>query len=267
MGMPNLMTLNLSIINIERLPRSIEQLSALRSLDLSYCERLKELPIFMGMQNLETLNLSNCINLEEVHRSLGLLKKLCTLKMTNCKQLKRFPALCIDSLDYLCLRDCSSLEKIPEILGNMKAELEIHMLDSVIRDLGFRGFENLATLPSSICKLKSLVSLNVSDCSKLKSFPEEIGDLENLENLDARGTLISQPPSSIVQLKKLKFLSFAKQNSGGGLVDGVYFSFPVVSDGLRLLEILNLSYCNLIDGSLPEDIGSLSSLNELYLSG
>uniref|UniRef100_M1BA12 Bacterial spot disease resistance protein 4 n=1 Tax=Solanum tuberosum TaxID=4113 RepID=M1BA12_SOLTU len=267
MGMPNLMTLNLSIINIERLPRSIEQLSALRSLDLSYCERLKELPIFMGMQNLETLNLSNCINLEEVHRSLGLLKKLCTLKMTNCKQLKRFPALCIDSLDYLCLRDCSSLEKIPEILGNMKAELEIHMLDSVIRDLGFRGFENLATLPSSICKLKSLVSLNVSDCSKLKSFPEEIGDLENLENLDARGTLISQPPSSIVQLKKLKFLSFAKQNSGGGLVDGVYFSFPVVSDGLRLLENLNLSYCNVIDVGLPEDIGFLSSLNELYLSG
>ncbi|KAH0747267.1 hypothetical protein KY285_008924 [Solanum tuberosum] len=268
MGMPNLMTLNLSIINIEHLPQSIEQLGALRSLDLSYCERLKELPrSIMGMQNLETLNLSNCINLEEVHRSLGLLKKLCTLKMTNCKQLKRFPALCIDSLVYLCLRDCSSLEKIPEILGNMKAELEIHMLDSVIRDLGFRGFENLATLPSSICKLKSLVSLNVSDCSKLKSFPEEIGDLENLENLDARGTLISQPPSSIVQLKKLKFLSFAKQNSGGGLVDGVYFSFPAVSDGLRLLEILNLSYCNLIDGSLPEDIGSLSSLNELYLSG
>ncbi|KAL3355269.1 hypothetical protein AABB24_019372 [Solanum stoloniferum] len=267
MGMPNLITLNLSIINIGHLPQSIEQLVALRSLDLSYCKSLKELPSFMGMQNLETLNLSNCINLEEVHHSLGLLKKLCTLKLTNCKRLKRFPALCIDSLDYLCLWDCSSLEKIPEILGNMKVKLEIHMLNSVIRALGFTGFENLATLPSSICKLKSLVSLNVSDCSKLKCFPEEIGDLENLENLDARGTLISQLPSSIVQLNKLKLLSFAKQNSGGGLVDGVYFSFPAVSDGLRLLEILNLSYCNLIDGSLPEDIGSLSSLNELYLSG
>ncbi|KAL3355261.1 hypothetical protein AABB24_019372 [Solanum stoloniferum] len=267
MGMPNLMTLNLSILNIEHLPQSIEQLGALRSLDLSYCERLKELPSFMGMQNLETLNLSNCINLEEVHCSLGLLKKLCTLKMTNCKQLKRFPALCIDSLVYLCLRDCSSLEKIPEILGNMKAELEIHMLDSVIRALGFRGFENLATLPSSICKLKSLVSLNVSDCSKLKIFPEEMGDLENLENLDARGTLISQPPSSIVQLNKLKFLSFAKQNSGRGLVDGVYFVFPQVNKGLLSLEHLDLSYCNLIDGGLPEDIGCLHSLKELYLCG
>ncbi|KAH0714121.1 hypothetical protein KY284_007026 [Solanum tuberosum] len=267
MGMPNLVTLNLSIVNIGYLPQSIAQLGALRSLDLSYCKRLKELPSFMGMQNLETLNLSNCINLEEVHHSLGFLKKLCTLKLTNCKRLKRFPALCIDSLVYLCLLDCSSLEKIPEILGNMKVELEIHMLDSVIRALGFRGFENLATLPSSICKLKSLVSLNVSDCSKLKSFPEEIRDLENLENLDARGTLISQPPSSIVQLNKLKFLSFAKQNSGGGLVDGVYFVFPQVNEGLCSLEHLDLSYCNLIDGGLPEDIGCLHSLKGLYLCG
>ncbi|KAK4707705.1 hypothetical protein R3W88_028630 [Solanum pinnatisectum] len=267
MGMPNLVTLNLSINNIGHLPQSIAQLGALRSLDLSYCKRLKELPGFMGMQNLETLNLSNCLNLEEVHQSLGFLKKLCTLKLTNCKRLKRFPALCIDSLDYLCLRDCSSLEKIPEILGSMKVELEIHMLDSVIRALGFRGFENLATLPSSICKLESLVSLNVSDCSKLKNFPEEIGDLENLEILDARGTLISQPPSSIVQLNKLKFLSFAKRNSGGGFVDGVYFVFPQVDEGLRSLEHLDLSYCNLIDGGLPEDIGCLRSLKELYLCG
>ncbi|XP_055828995.1 uncharacterized protein LOC129897167 isoform X2 [Solanum dulcamara] len=266
MGMSNLLTLNLSMNNIGHLPQSIAQLGALRSLDLSYCKRLKKLPSFMGMQNLETLNLSNCINLEEVHHSLGFLKNLCTLKLTNCKRLKRFQALCIDSLDYLCLRDCTSLEKIPEILGSMKVELEIHMLDSVIRAQGFRGFENLATLPSSICKLKSLVSLNVSDCSKLKNFPEEIGDLENLENLDARGTLISQPPPSIVQLNKLKFLSFAKPNSRG-LVDGVYFVFPQVNEGLCSLEHLDLSYCNLIDGGLPEDIGCLHSLKELYLCG
>ncbi|XP_049372092.1 uncharacterized protein LOC125837001 [Solanum verrucosum] len=262
MGMPNLMTLNLSIINIGHLPQSINQLGALRSLDLSYCKRLKELPSFMGMQNLETLNLSNCINLEEVHHSLGFLKKLCTLKLTNCKRLKRFPVLCIDSLEYLNLERCSSLEIFPEILGSMNLKLK-----SGLRCLDLRGLENLVTLPSSICKLKNLVELNVSACSKLESLPKEMGDLENLEWLDAKNTLISQPPPSIVCLNKLHFLQLAKQKSEVGLEDRVYFVFPLVSDGLRLLEILNLSYCNLIDGGLPEDIGFLSSLNELYLTG
>ncbi|WMV32320.1 hypothetical protein MTR67_025705 [Solanum verrucosum] len=40
-----------------------------------------------------------------------------------------------------------------------------------------------------------------------------------------------------------------------------------VNEGLRSLEILNLSFCNLIDGGLPEDIGCLSSLKELHLNG
>ncbi|MEI4878419.1 hypothetical protein Q8G53_28715, partial [Klebsiella pneumoniae] len=80
--------------------------------------------------------------------------------------------------------------------------------------------QNLATLPSSIGELKRLVKLKVSDCSKLKILPKEIGDLENLEILEARCTLISQPPSSIVRLNRLKVLTFAKQKSEVGLENG-----------------------------------------------
>ncbi|KAM3327914.1 hypothetical protein P3S68_033376 [Capsicum galapagoense] len=36
---------------------------------------------------------------------------------------------------------------------------------------------------------------------------------------------------------------------------------------MKNLETLNLSCCNLIDGELPDDIGCLSSLKELNLSG
>ncbi|KAH0748078.1 hypothetical protein KY290_027310 [Solanum tuberosum] len=123
--------------------------------------------------------------------------------------------------------------------------------------------EKLVALPSSIGMLKGLVKLDVSWCPKLKMLPEEIGDLESLEELDASCTRISQPPSSIVQLNKLKSLSF----SGQCLEDGVHFVFPQVNEGLRSLEILILSFCNLIDGGLPEDIGCLSSLKELHLNG
>ncbi|KAG5611631.1 hypothetical protein H5410_022912 [Solanum commersonii] len=44
--------------NFEHLPQGITQHGALRSLNLSHRKRLKELPGFMGMQYLDTSNLT-----------------------------------------------------------------------------------------------------------------------------------------------------------------------------------------------------------------
>ncbi|WMV26227.1 hypothetical protein MTR67_019612 [Solanum verrucosum] len=255
----------------------LQQFPSLRRIDLSGSESLKRTPAFKGMPNLEYLNLEKCMSLEEVHHSLKYCKKLIHLNLSFCATLKRFPYVNVESLESLNLKYCFSLEKFPEILGRMKPELDITMSDSEIRELplsiihiqphltelDLSCMKNLVSFPSSICKLKGLVKLDVSFCSKIESLPEEIGDLENLETLDARDTLISQPPSSIIRLNKLKSLNFAKQTTG----DGVFFVFPHVNEGLHSLEILNLSYCNLIDGGLPEDIGSLSSFQKLNLSG
>ncbi|KAH0745179.1 hypothetical protein KY285_006836 [Solanum tuberosum] len=252
----------------------LQQFPSLRSIDLSYSKSLKRTPDFKGMPNLEYLNLEVCTGLEEVHRSLKYCKKLIELTLTYCTKLERFPYVNVESLESLNLKYCSSLEKFPEFLGVMKPELEIMMSGSGIRELPFSFFDlqphltelhlsfmkNLASLPSSICKLKGLVKLSVSNCSKLESLPEEIGDLENLEKLHVRYTLISRPPSSIVRLNKLNSLTFKKDKSE----DRVNFVFPPVSEGLRSLEELHLSYSNLI---ILEDIGSLSTLKHLNLSG
>ncbi|XP_033512137.2 TMV resistance protein N-like isoform X2 [Nicotiana tomentosiformis] len=252
-----------------------KHLPSLRRIDLSYSENLTRTPDFAGMPNLEYLNLYNCSNLEEVHHSLGCCRKLIQLELYYCKSLKRFPCVNVESLEYLDLKYCYRLEKFPEIHGRMKPDIQIHMRGSGLRELpssifqyqthitelNFWGMRNLVALPSSICRLKSLISLSVLDCSKLESLPEEIGDLEKLEELEAKCTLISRPPSSIFCLNKLQILKFV------GFRDGVHFEFPPVAEGLRSLEDLDLSDCNLIDGGLPEDIGSLSSLKELYLSG
>ncbi|XP_009779558.1 TMV resistance protein N-like isoform X1 [Nicotiana sylvestris] len=252
-----------------------KQLSSLRTLDLRYSESLVRTPDFTGMPNLEYLNLEECRDLEEVHHSLGFCRKLIRLNLESCGRLNWFPCVNVESLEYLDLDFCSSLEKFPEIHGRMKPEIQIHMKRSGIRELpssiiqyqthitflDLSAMKNLVALPSSICRLKSLVSLNVSGCTKLESLPEEIGDLENLEEFYARYALISRPPSTIVRLNKLKILKF------GGLHDGVHFLFPPVAEGLRSLEHLDLTCCNLIDEGLPEDIGCLSSLKELYLSG
>ncbi|XP_060186663.1 TMV resistance protein N-like [Lycium barbarum] len=276
-----LVHLELGRSELRQLWKETKHLPSLRRLDLSYSKSLMGTLDFKGMPNLKYLNLRWCSNLEEVHHSLGYCGKLSVLNLWHCKSLKRFPCVNVESLEYLDLRGCSSLEKFPEILGRMKPELKIKMRNSGIRvlassiqylthitELDLGGMKNLVALPSNIGMLKSLMELNViSGCSKLESLPEDMGDLENLERLDANCTLISQLPSSIVRLNKLEFLSFEKQKSEVGLEDGVYFVFPPVSDGLRLLEILNLNYCNLIDGGIPVDIGCLSSLKRLYLKG
>ncbi|XP_075080786.1 TMV resistance protein N-like isoform X2 [Nicotiana tabacum] len=256
-----LVHLQLKHNSLRHLWTETKHLPFLRTLDLSHSKSLMRTPDFTGMPNLKYLDLSCCHNLEEVHHSLGCCSKLIQLHLYYCKSLKRFPCVNVESLEYLGLEDCSSLEKFPEIHGIRELPFSIFQYQTHISELDLFAMENLVALPSSICRLKSLVSLNVSECSKLESLPEEIGDLDNLEELDARWTLISRPPSSIVRLKKLKILMFGLFKHGG-----VYFEFPPVAEGLRSLEHLDLSYCNLIDGGLPEDIGSLSSLKKLDLS-
>ncbi|KAG5574219.1 hypothetical protein H5410_054353 [Solanum commersonii] len=231
------------------------------------------------MPNLEYLILKKCTSLEEVHPSLKYCKKLIKLNLYCCKRLERFPYVNVESLESLNLKYCSSLKKFPEIDGRMKQgtarkimtsgsgirELPLYFLDQQphLIELNLDGMENLVSLPSSICKWKGLVKLSVSSCSELASLPEEIGGLENLEKLDASYTLISRPPSSIVRLNKLISLNFGQDRSE----DRVFFMFPQVNKGLLSLEELDLSYCNLKDGGLPEDIGCLSSLKKLYLRG
>ncbi|NP_001312806.1 TMV resistance protein N-like [Nicotiana tabacum] len=270
-----LVHLELSFSSLRYLWMETKHLPSLRTINLTGSESLMRTPDFTGMPNLEYLDMSFCFNLEEVHHSLGCCSKLIGLDLTDCKSLKRFPCVNVESLEYLDLPGCSSLEKFPEIRGRMKLEIQIHMR-SGIRELPSSSFhyqtritwldlsdmENLVVFPSSICRLISLVQLFVSGCSKLESLPEEIGDLDNLEVLYASDTLISRPPSSIVRLNKLNSLSF--RCSGD---NGVHFEFPPVAEGLLSLKNLDLSYCNLIDGGLPEDIGSLSSLKELDLRG
>ncbi|KAM3269283.1 hypothetical protein P3S67_030165 [Capsicum chacoense] len=152
---------------------------------------------------------------------------------------KHFPYFSgMPNLEHLDLGLCRSLKEVHHSLGNCRKLIRLYLY----------GCESLEGFPSFV---------------KFESLPEEIGDLEHLEELDSRWTLISRPPSSIVHLNKLKFLSFGKYISA----KGVLFVFPRVNEGLRSLEILNLSYCNLIYGELLDDIGCLSSFKKLDLSG
>ena len=176
----------------------------------------------------------------------------------------------------LDLEGCRILCKLHESVGSLR----------LLTVLNLKNCKNLKSFPSNIVDgLEALKILNLQGCSKLEKLPENLGELKNLEELDAGRTAITQVPPSIVRLTKLKMLSFhghrVKHNRWGTLVAAIaefsslvwprrnrnFMGLPLPSlAGLFNLTKLDLSDCNLTDGALPNDLGSLCSLKELNLS-
>ncbi|KAI9070869.1 hypothetical protein K1719_047170 [Acacia pycnantha] len=178
---------------------------------------------------------------------------------------------CLTKLDV----EETDITKLPRSLVNL-CQLVV---------LNLRNCKKLVCLPNVIQCLKSIKILNISGCSKLSSLPENLNENTALEELDASGTAIKEVPSSIVHLKKLRSLSFSGCSGQAQSSSSNFSSFwtrffrltrPSISTGLLLpsslscltnLYFLNLSYCNLSDESLPNDINALSSLMNIRLSG
>ncbi|KAG6624279.1 hypothetical protein CIPAW_16G015100 [Carya illinoinensis] len=102
-----------------------------------------------------------------------------------------------------------------------------------LQKLIFEGCTKLSEVHPSIGALDRLILLNLKECKKLLVFPSAICCLPALKTLILSGTTLSL------------------QN---------FFS------GLTSLVALDLSDCNLLDGALPDDLNSLSSLESLNLS-
>ncbi|CAL2235579.1 unnamed protein product [Prunus armeniaca] len=206
----------------------IKPIKSLKMIDLSYSLSLVKTPDFRGIPVLERLILKGCIRLYEIDSSVVVLKRLTLMNLKDCK--------------------------------------------------------NLIRLPSSVRGLKSLKVLNVSGCSKLEKLPEDLGHVEGLEELDVSGTAVREPPSSIGLLKDLKVLSFnGCKGPSSKAWNIMLFPFrprPLLKvspnatalwlpslSGFRSLTELDLSDCNLLEGDIPSDLGHMSSLKFLYLSG
>ncbi|XP_068321698.1 TMV resistance protein N-like [Pyrus communis] len=265
-----------------------ENFPNLKYIDLSNSRKLISTPDFTGLRNLEELILHDCTNLVEVHPSFAVLKRLKVLRLSVCKSIKSLPSeLEMDSLEVLDLTGCSKVKKIPEFSKQMKnlskvslGRTAIEKLPSTIghlvglTDLFINHCRNLLDIPIEICNLKSLKQLWINGSSKIEKLP---GKMEFLEELILGQNAIREP---LVDMKNLKLIyasgSIGKPREDWDLLRlfGIRKSEEpcwglVLSslNHLRCLEDLRLFSCDLGEGDIPLDIGSLSSLRLLDLSG
>ena len=250
-----------------------------------------ETPNFSGAPNLKELILRGCTRLSNIHASLGNLKELIRLDLNGCKSLKSLPnKIGLEALEIFDLGGCSRLKKFPEIVGNMSHLSKLYLNETPIKDLPLAGehvtglikldlrdCKNLSSLPNACCSSMSLKILTLSGCSKIGELPENLRNLEGLEELDVSGTAIKMSPTSINLLKnhKVRSLHGCEGLSPKSSNKFIIFKqrrtpYPMVMlenslSGLCSLTQLDLSFCNL--QSIPDDIGCLSSLSYLNLGG
>ncbi|KAL3727493.1 hypothetical protein ACJRO7_032255 [Eucalyptus globulus] len=101
----------------------------------------------------------------------------------------------IKNLKVLNLADCQDLKRIPNFSAHSNLE---HLILS--------GCESLIEIDGSICQLKRLIFLNVSNCWNLQRLPETVGNWDSLTKLDISHTSIEEIPNSIGMLKNSKVM-------------------------------------------------------------
>ncbi|KAH1083941.1 hypothetical protein J1N35_023702 [Gossypium stocksii] len=310
----NLVILLLLYSNIEQLWKENIPLYKLKVLNLKGSENLIKAPDVTTTPNLEIFVLEGCTRLVYVHPSVGVLTRLKLLNLRGCKSLRSFPTrIGMESLEKLTLSGCSKLQSFPEIdrkmecllelcfdgtnikelpssIGNLKRLKVLNLKDcKSLRSLPIKiGIESLEKLqepcgsPGSIGGCKSLKSLNLSGCYEVEYLPENLQQIEFLEELDLSETSMTKPPPIIFQFKNLKVLSFnGCKGSSSKLQKYLPSLLKVIQRertnsmavmltsllGLSSLKQLNLRDCSLCEGDIPSDISRLSSLEELDLGG
>ncbi|CAF2138840.1 unnamed protein product [Brassica napus] len=218
----NLETLNLAFCSsLVELPSSIQYLNKLKKLDVTFCENLEILPTGMNLESLERFTLKGCSRLksfpdistnisvldlsetaiEEFPSSLRLenLAELgmCRIKSENLwervQPLTPLMAMLSSSLTRLYLSDIPTLVELPSSFHNLNK----------LKSLSIRHCINLETLPNGI-NLKSLDILDLTNCSRLRSFPDIS---TNISELFLSETGIEEVPWWIENFSNLSLIS------------------------------------------------------------
>ncbi|XP_054782006.1 disease resistance protein RPV1-like [Prosopis cineraria] len=176
----NLVELCIMDSNIKKLWDGVQDLMNLKTLSLSGCKQLVELPNFSMARNLEEVDLGGCESLHSVHPSILSLQSLVGLNVSDCKELESLESEThLESLSYLGVEDCQSLKKFSVSSKKLDGlcfdgtEVEIlHLLPmggfTELRLLEIYG-ERLRSLPiSELCSLTNLEGFQIWDFQQMQ---------------------------------------------------------------------------------------------------
>ncbi len=251
---------------LRRLPIWVNELNALRTLDLSGCEVLTELGALGGLAGLQNLDLSGCEALTDLS-ALGGLTCLRTLDLSFCEALTDLSALAkLTGLQSLNLSGCCALTDVSplsKLTGLQSLDLswcqaatdliELQVLIGLKR-LNLSG-SSVLTDANALLGLAGLESLNLSGCE----FLADVGGLQGLTGLHTLNLSVCEVLTDVSALQGLDglrclYLDFCVALTDAGALRG-----------LTGLQTLHLSGCK-ISPDLSF-LGGLTGLQELIISG
>ncbi|XP_015164843.1 TMV resistance protein N-like [Solanum tuberosum] len=191
--MNRLAELYLGATALSELPASVENLSGVGVLNISYCKHLESLPSSISrLKCLKTFDVSGCSKLKNLPDDLGLLVGLEELHCTH-TAIQTIPSSIslLKNLKHLSLRGCSALSSQVSSSSHGQKSMGVN-------------FQNLPGL----C---SLIMLDLSDCNISDGgILSNLGFLPSLEGLILDGNNFSNnPAASISCLTRLKALALA----------------------------------------------------------
>ncbi len=217
---------------------------------------------FMHIKN---LYINGCTDVSDLIFNI---KSLVILNLNRC----HLETLCFDNIVNMTKLESLNLDKsnikvVPEVIGNVVSIKSLSLIDTNIRDLPFsmKKLNNLKELnlnrtkihqvPTVIGELNNLTHLYLGQ-TDIKIFPLEMQSLTKLENLALWETKLEVLPDWICSYKKLK-----------GLYLGRDFRLRKLPDNIGDLTNLEELY---LDGTgiheLPKSFGKLTNLKELDLN-
>nr|AXU93661.1 RPP4/RPP5-like protein [Arabidopsis thaliana] len=196
----------------EKLWEGVQSLGSLEGMHLSESENLTEIPDLSKATKLESLILNNCKSLVTLPSTIGNLHRLVRLEMKECTGLEVLPTdVNLSSLETLDLSGCSSLRSFPLISKSIKwLYLENTAIEEIpdlskatnLKNLKLNNCKRLEVLPTDV-NLSSLMILDLSGCSSLRTFPLIS---TRIECLYLENTAIEEVPCCIEDFTRLTVL-------------------------------------------------------------
>ncbi|XP_071723828.1 TMV resistance protein N-like [Rutidosis leptorrhynchoides] len=261
--MKNLRVLKISGVS---LPHGLSYLSdEIRFLDwMEY--PLKYFPPSFNPMKIAALNLHRS-QIRHLWDGMKPFNKLKFIDMSHSRYLVKTPDFTgVPNLETLILEGCIRLSKVHPSIGDLRRLILLNLRDCV----------GVVSLPD-FNNLESLEVFILAGCSKLKKFPTINSEMESLKELNLSGTTIENFPLSNFHMMKNLEILFARGWKGSSptsrqllslfrIEQHVPFRLHLFS-GLCSLMDLDLSYCNLEEGDIPDHLDGLSSLRFIDLSG